>query len=150
MQKNQAIYIIIRDLVDLKIMQSGWPRAFWPISQEPNFSRIWDYCKNITNNITNFYYKPNSETTHEKKKKKFKMSYFWPIFHIFGASYFHIIWRCYTQLHMGFLTPCQNFEKFNEPISRKLSDGRTDPNSKDPFGHDQWSKSTEGSVVISV
>ena len=70
MQKNQAIYIIIRDLVDLKIMQSGWPRAFWPISQEPNFSRIWDYCKNITNNITNFYYKPNSETTHEKKKKK--------------------------------------------------------------------------------
>ena len=76
MQKNQAIYIIIRDLVDLKILQSGWLRAFWPISQEPNFSRLWDYCKNITNNITNFYYKPNSETTHEKNNNKFKIPYF--------------------------------------------------------------------------
>ena len=26
-----------RDTVDLKILQSDWLKAFWPISQEPDF-----------------------------------------------------------------------------------------------------------------
>ena len=30
------------DVVDLKILQSDWPRAFWYISQELDFSQIWD------------------------------------------------------------------------------------------------------------
>ena len=30
-----------RDIVDLKILQSDWPRAFWLISQKPEFFQIW-------------------------------------------------------------------------------------------------------------
>ena len=49
-----------KDIVDLKILQSDWPRAFWPISQETDSSQIWDLCKNKANNI-NFHYRPNLE-----------------------------------------------------------------------------------------
>ena len=59
--KKSGFFIIFsRDKVDLKILQLDWPKAFWPISLEIDFSRIWDLCKNTTNN-TNFRYWPNSE-----------------------------------------------------------------------------------------
>ena len=45
--KHQAFSLFCsRDIVDLKILQSGWLRAFWPISQEPDFSQVQDLCKN--------------------------------------------------------------------------------------------------------
>ena len=50
--------ICFKDLVDLKILQSDWPRAFRPISQEPDFSEVWALCSNIANNI-NFHFRPN-------------------------------------------------------------------------------------------
>ena len=43
-----------RDIVNLKILQSDWLRAFWPISQEPDFSQVWDLCNN-TANIIKFF-----------------------------------------------------------------------------------------------
>ena len=49
-----------RDVVDLKILQSDWPRVFWPISERPDFSQILDLWKNALNNI-NFHYRSNSE-----------------------------------------------------------------------------------------
>ena len=49
-----------RDIVNLRILQSDWSRAFWPISQEPQFSQVWDLYKN-TANIIKFLYRPNSE-----------------------------------------------------------------------------------------
>ena len=59
--KNQAfLSFCSRDIVNLKILQSNRPRAFWPITQEPDYIQIWDLCKNIENNI-NFRYRPNSE-----------------------------------------------------------------------------------------
>ena len=59
--KNQAFSSFCsRKIVDLKIMQSDWPRAFWIISQEPDFTQVWDLCKNTANNI-NLLYRPNSE-----------------------------------------------------------------------------------------
>ena len=59
--KNQAFSSIYsRDIVDLKILQSDWQRAFWSISQEPDFSQVWDLRKNRINNI-NFFYRLNSE-----------------------------------------------------------------------------------------
>ena len=33
------------NITDLKILQSDWPTAFWPISQETDFFQIWDLCK---------------------------------------------------------------------------------------------------------
>ena len=47
-------------MLGLKILQSDWPRAFSPMSQEPDFSQIWNLSKNIANNI-NFHYRPNPE-----------------------------------------------------------------------------------------
>ena len=59
--KNQAFSSFCsRDIVNLKILQSDWLTAFWPISQEPDFSQVWDLCKN-TANIIKFLYRPNSE-----------------------------------------------------------------------------------------
>ena len=40
-------------------MQSDWLRTFWPISQEPEFSQIWDLSRNTTN-IINSHYRTNS------------------------------------------------------------------------------------------
>ena len=59
--KNEALLSFCsRDMASLKILQSDWSRAFWPISQEPEFSQVWDLCKN-TANIIKFLYRPNSE-----------------------------------------------------------------------------------------
>ena len=60
-EKNQAFSSFCsRDIVNIKILQSDWLRAFWPISQESEFSQVWDLCKN-TANITKFHYRPNSD-----------------------------------------------------------------------------------------
>ena len=41
--KNQAFSSFRSgDIVNLKILQSHRPRAFWPISQEPDFSQVRD------------------------------------------------------------------------------------------------------------
>ena len=54
--KNQAFSLFYsRDIVNLKILQSDWLRAFWPISQETEFSKVWDFCKN-TAKIIQFLY----------------------------------------------------------------------------------------------
>ena len=59
--KNQAFSSFCsRDIVNLKVLQSDWLRAFWPISQEPDFSQVWDLCKN-TANIIKLLYRQNSE-----------------------------------------------------------------------------------------
>ena len=52
--------ICSRELVALKIQQPDWPRAFWPTSQEPDFSQIWALDSNMANNIT-FHCRSNSE-----------------------------------------------------------------------------------------
>ena len=58
--KNQAFSSFCsRDIVNLKILQSDWLRAFWPISQKP------DLCKN-TANIIKFLYRPNSEKINDQ------------------------------------------------------------------------------------
>ena len=40
--KNQAISSFFsRDTFDLKVLLPNWPKAFWPISQELDFSKKW-------------------------------------------------------------------------------------------------------------
>ena len=88
MEKNQAFSsFCFRDMVDLEILQSDWPRAFWPISQETDSSQVWNLCKNTVNN-TNFLYIP----TPEKKRQKFpiisKNPIFGPFFHFWCKKTF--------------------------------------------------------------
>ena len=40
--------------------ESDWSRAFWPVSQETDFSQALDLCNN-TANIIKFLYRSNSE-----------------------------------------------------------------------------------------
>ena len=49
----------------LKILQSDLLMTFWPISQEPDFSRVWSLCRNIANNI-NFRYSTNLVNTNDQ------------------------------------------------------------------------------------
>ena len=64
--KNQAFSLFCsRDTVNLKILQSDWSRAFWSVSQEPDFSQVWDLCKN-TADIKKFLYRPNSEKINDQ------------------------------------------------------------------------------------
>ena len=41
--KNQAFSLLRSgDIVNLKILQSDWLRAFWPVSQETDFFQVWN------------------------------------------------------------------------------------------------------------
>ena len=90
-QKNQTFSSIFsRDIVDLKILQSDWPRAFWPISQEV-YSQVWDLCNNTINNI-NFFCRPNSEKINAKFsnaiKKTLFLAHFLPFSPFWGQNFF--------------------------------------------------------------
>ena len=50
-------------MLNLKILQSEWQRAFWYISQE-HFSQIEDSYWDTANNI-NFHYRTNSGKTND-------------------------------------------------------------------------------------
>ena len=56
-------------MVDLKIWKSDWPRVFWPLSQEQDFSQIWE---RIYQKKKNFHFKPSSEELMTKFHNKFK------------------------------------------------------------------------------
>ena len=61
-QQNQAFSSLCSwDIADLKILQSDSPRAFWPISREPDFSLAWDFSKNIAQLNIKFLYRSNSQ-----------------------------------------------------------------------------------------
>ena len=46
-------------------MQCDWLRTFWFISQELEFSQIWDLGRNTANNL-NFHYRKNSVKINDK------------------------------------------------------------------------------------
>ena len=73
MQKNEAISSFCAgDMFDFKSLQSDRPKAFSPISQELNFSKLWDLCWNIANNI-NFHYRPNLGKIKDHKTERAKI-----------------------------------------------------------------------------
>ena len=64
--ENQAVSLIhSEEILDLKILQSEWLAAFWPIVQEQNFSQGEDFYRNTVNN-KNFHYKTNSEKINDQ------------------------------------------------------------------------------------
>ena len=106
----QAISLICSgDIVDLKILQCNWLKTFWPISQEQEFSQIWDLCRNTTN--INFHYRSNSVLAHFPTFGKIK--FLWKI-------------RLSRTTSYGFLATCQELEKTNDTTPRKRPDWRKD------------------------
>ena len=107
-------------------MQSDWLRTFWHISQEPEFSQIWNLCRNTANKI-NFNYRTNSVKINDKGfqyiQKTLFLAHFWPIFPIFGAKNFLLENLALSRTtSYGFLVSCQNLEKTNDTIPWKDPD----------------------------
>ena len=51
--KNQDIsWIRSGDIVDIKMVQSDWLRAFWLISRKLDLPQIWDFQRNTAISIT--------------------------------------------------------------------------------------------------
>ena len=90
MQKQEAVSSICSGKIfDLKILESDWLRAFWPISLEQDFSQIQVLCRSTANNI-NFHYRTNSVKINVQIfliiEKTLFLAYFWPISPIFGTK----------------------------------------------------------------
>ena len=65
MQKKQDLSSFYSgDIVNLKILQSDWPKSFWSIFQELDFTQVRDWFKNTANN-KNLLYRPNSEKNND-------------------------------------------------------------------------------------
>ena len=119
--KNQAfLSFCSKDKVNLKILQSDWPRAFWPISQEPGFSKHGIIAR-IQQILETFFTDQIQNKLMTKSSNKFKKPCIWPIFFFF----FHKI-RLSRTTTLGPLTPCWVSEKTSEPIPRKLPGRRTE------------------------
>ena len=90
------------DIVNLKILQSDCSRAFWPIYQEPEFSK-YGICATTQQILYNLFIDQIQKKLITQFSYKFKKPCFWPIFPIFGAKKFpRKIRLCHAQLHMGF------------------------------------------------
>ena len=107
-----------------RFLQSDWLRAFWPVSQESDFSQVWDLCNNTANN-KNFLYRTNSEKGVTKFSNKFKKTLFLVHFlHYWGIFFSKVPALSRTTPH----GPQHNVE-FQEKLMNQTQEFRTDPNS---------------------
>lgn len=84
------------DIVHLKILQCDWQRVFWLISQKPDFSQIWDLCRNIATNI-HFYYRGNSEQSNQTFQQIQKALY---LANLWGKKVLYKKLGCYVQIYI--------------------------------------------------
>ncbi len=117
------------DIESSKIERSDWPRAFWAINQEPDFSQTCGFHRMIKNhNILQFTSFP--EKTNEnffcKSPKTLFLGHFGPIFPNFGKTGFFPK-NLASSLFFPYnpLTSCKKSEKTYDPIPGKWMDGRT-------------------------
>ena len=84
--KNKAASSICSgEILDLKILQSDWLRAFWPISQQQDFPK-YRICLGTLQIIKFFYYITNSVKINDQIVFKFKKPCFWLISPILWAK----------------------------------------------------------------
>ena len=128
-KSGYLIILYLINVVDLKILQSDWPRALWPISLGPDFSQIWNLRRNGAHNI-NFNYRPNSEKTNDHIFHWIqKILFFSPCPPFFWAIVFYQKNLALSRITSdGFLTLSWNLTQTNSN-SNKMSekmDGRMD------------------------
>ena len=96
-------------MVDLEMLESDWLRPFQPLSQEQDFSQIYDLCRN-RGNKTNFHHWTNSvkiiEQIQWKLLNKFSLNSKNPVIGLFPQfwgqkKFFQKIRLCHAQ-HKGF------------------------------------------------
>ena len=118
MQKNEA-----GEILDLKIPQSEWLRAFWPIPQEKHFPWIEDFYRNTANNI-NFPYRTNVGKINVYIflwiQKTLFLECFWSIPQFLRAKRFHKKSGMHNLIRFSSIMPkfqetqCSNFKKTNQ------------------------------------
>ena len=87
--KNKAVSLIFSgEMVDLKILQSEWLRAFWSIPHEKDLSQREYLGRNTANNI-NFHYRTKSGKINDQSSLKLKKT-IWPIFCPFPQFFLQI------------------------------------------------------------
>ena len=97
--KNQTISrFCSRDVVDLKILQYDWPRAFRAISQELDFTQIQDFVSNIAKK-KKLSLQTNQKTLMIKFSNKFRKLYFWGKHFI--LKNFSSVMHMHMYMHMG-------------------------------------------------
>ena len=130
--KNQALSSFCsRDLVDLKILQSDWPKAFWSISQQPDFSQIYD-LREIQQIVSTLIIDQIQEKSMSRFFNKFKKPYSG---RIFVAKAFSSKNPNVTHNFMWVSNTRPKFRKNLGSNSKIRLDGRTDPISYAPSGY---------------
>ena len=72
------------------------------MSQEPDLSQIWDFCRNRANNKTFHYINQIQKKSVTKFSNKFKKPYYGHFSHFWGKKNFlQNIWLCHANLHIG-------------------------------------------------
>ena len=107
-----------RNVIDL---QFDWLRAFWLISQEQDFPEKYGICARIQQLIQTFFIDQTQKKIMASFSNRFKKPYFGSkktFFQKFGSVTHSPTWASNTMLSFKKIT--------NEPIPRKLPDGRKD------------------------
>ena len=129
--KNEVFHWLVLEIwLIIKILQSGWLRAFWPISLEEKSSQIWDFCRNIANNI-HFHYRIISVKINDKIFKYIKKN---PVYSLFLAHLLDFLGKNSFSRKSGSVTHnfiwvssiIPNLRKTNGTIPRKRQDRRKD------------------------
>ena len=115
-------------------MQSDWLRTFWPISQEPEFSQIWDLCRNTANDI-NLHYITNSVKINDKIFQCIQKNPFMAHFPNFGDKKF-CSGKSSSVMH-NFIWVSSIMPKFRKNMiqfqENAWTDGRTDGRTDRPY-----------------
>ena len=101
-------------------------RTFWPISQEPEFSQIWDLSRN-TANIINSHYRTNSVKINDTIFQYIQKTAFGTFSQFWGGEKISLENPALSHpTSYGYLASCQNLEKTNDTITRKCLGRRKD------------------------
>ena len=101
-------------------------RTFWHISQEPEFSQIWDLCRNIANNIL-FHYRTNSVKIKDKTFQYIQKTLFLAIFDPFSQFWGQKIFsRKSGSVAHNFIWVSSIMPKFRKQLIQFQENARTD------------------------
>ena len=97
------------------MLQFDWSQPFWSIPQEPEFFQIWDWWRNINNNIS-FQFRLFPEITNDKIFRKMQNILFWGhfelFFHKFGQKWIFLEKRALSVFkYSNYLPSCKNYKK---------------------------------------
>ena len=129
-------------MIHKKILQSDWPRAFWAISQEPEFSQVWNLFKDRRITVIQAFIIDHTDKKQRTKKKNWTFVY---IQRTLDLAYFPhfggkvLFWKNLAVIRNTTWTPntmLSSRKKTKEPIPWKLLNRRTGrPYSYDLPGH---------------